>query len=56
MHPKFAAVAEALDGSFENLMAQVPRHPDQMWPTEKVRGVYLFSEAVSISMSAERTT
>lgn len=44
MHPKFAAVAEALDGSFENLMAQVPRHPDQMWPTEKVRGVYLFSE------------
>lgn len=25
-------------------MAQDPRRPDQSWPREKVRGVYLFSE------------
>ena len=44
MPPPFAAVAEALHPSFERLMAQEPRSPDQPWPREKVRGVYLFSE------------
>lgn len=44
MHPRFAAVAEALNERFERLVAQEPRSPNQPWPREKVRGVYLFSE------------
>jgi len=44
MHPRFAAVAEALNERFERLVRQEPRRTEQPWPREKVRGVYLFSE------------
>jgi predicted GIY-YIG superfamily endonuclease len=44
MHPRFADVAEALNGSFERLMSQEPRNATHPWPRAKVRGVYLFSE------------
>lgn len=44
MHPRFAAVAEVLHGSFERLMAMEPMSPMEGWARGKVPGVYLFSE------------
>jgi hypothetical protein len=44
MHPKFAAVADSLHDSYERLVAKAPIQADHIWPKEKVRGVYLFSE------------
>lgn len=45
MHPRFAAVADSLHGSYERLIASAPMTAAHRWPREKVRGVYLFSEA-----------
>lgn len=45
MHPRFAASVESLHGSYERLVAGAPMAPGHRWPREKVRGVYLFSEA-----------
>ena len=45
MHPRFAAVADSLHGSYERLVASAPMAAGHRWPREKVRGVYLFSEA-----------
>lgn len=44
MHPRFAAVADSLHGSYERLIASAPMAEGHRWPREKVRGVYLFSE------------
>lgn len=44
MHPRFAAVADSLHGSYERLIASAPMTAGHRWPREKVRGVYLFSE------------
>ncbi len=47
MHPRFTAVAESLHGSYERLIASAPMKAGHLWPREKVRGVYLFSEGGS---------
>lgn len=44
MHPRFAAVADSLHGSYERLMASAPMASGHRWPRDQVRGVYLFSE------------
>ena len=45
MHPRFAAVADSLHGSYERLIASAPMAVGHRWPRERVAGVYLFSEA-----------
>lgn len=44
MHPRFAAVADTLHGSYERLIASPPRPLGHRWPRQKILGVYLFSE------------